>query len=177
MNDSEAANPSVVMTYRLGDLYGVILHSWRRLLRILIVLEIIWIVLFVGMDVLSGVPLLLAISWLNWKLLGILGVAVSLFWFGLCPLIAYFRVRLAGLLGPNTFTLVDRGLRVEAPNSDGVIYWPAIRRTVRSSNRYYMFLVSRGAFVIPLRAFPDRRAFEQFADLAERRRMVSEVSQ
>jgi hypothetical protein len=160
---------TVTVTYNLADMYGAILHGWPRLLRILIILEIFWIVLFVGFDVANGTPLFQAMVWLNWKILGILGLAVVAVWFIVCPLIGYFRTKRAGVLGPNRFTLVDKGIRLETANADSTVYWPAVKRTVHTKSRFYLYLVTAGAIIVPRRAFDSEAGFHSFADAARRR--------
>jgi hypothetical protein len=164
-----AAAPSAVVTYKLGDLYGALFYGWRRFLRLLIIIELLWIILSVGANVVDGATLAGAAAWLPLRLLGWGALALAALWFGLCPLLAYARIRRAGLLGPNRILLVDRGIRLVTPKADSVIYWPAIRRTVRTSSRLYLFLITAGAIIVPRRAFGAEGQFEAFVDATKER--------
>ena len=159
----------VVVTYRLADIYGAMLHGWRRLARLLIVVELLWIVLIVGINLADDATFYEAIRWIDWKLLLIGGLVLIAFWFGLCPLLGYWRIKGAGVLGPSRFSLVDRGIRIESPKAESVVYWSGIRRTIQTSSRFYLFLVTTGAIIIPRRAFDSDAAYRAWIDEAMRR--------
>jgi hypothetical protein len=90
------------------------------------------------------------------------------FWFGLCPFLAYLRVKRAGAGGPNTFALTDQGIRLQTPRSESVVYWNAVRRTVSNSQRLYLFFSSPGAIIVPRRSFASDDDFAKWIDELER---------
>lgn len=160
--------PPVEVTYTLADLYGALLYGWRRFVRILIIVELLWITLSVGVDLLNGATAARAFSAPNWTILGIGGVLLAAFWFGLCPLLGYFRIKRAGLLGPNRLTLSERGVRLESPKSESLIYWAAIRRMTLTASRLYLYLITYGTIIVPRRCFADESAFGAWAATARR---------
>jgi len=156
----------VFVTYRLSDIYGAYIHGWPRLIRLLIIIEILWMVLMIGVSLFDGWSLSGAIIWMNWRLLVFGGIALVAFWIVVCPLIGFWRAKRAGLLGPNEFSMVEKGIRAQTPKSDSVVYWSAIRRTVRTPSHFYLFLVTAGALIIPRRAFENEAAFGAFVNTA-----------
>jgi hypothetical protein len=159
----------VVLTYTLPDIYAGLLHAWRRFLRMLIVVELFWIVLIIGVALLNGATVVESLSNLPWKLLVIGGVLLVVFWFGICPLIGYFRMRRSGVIGPNQVTVTDRGIKLVTPRAESLVYWSGIRRTVLTSERFYLFLVTAGAIIVPRRSFGDVSDFSSFAAAARQK--------
>ena len=82
----------VFVTYRLSDIYGAYIHGWPRLIRLLIIIEILWMVLMIGVSLFDGWSLSGAIIWMNWKLLVFGGIALVAFWIVVCPLIDSRRI-------------------------------------------------------------------------------------
>jgi len=166
--DGDRAFPPLEVAYNLADMFGVQFHSLARFVRMFFIVELLWVALIVGVDLVDGVPLSWSIAHLPWKLLGWGALLIVAFWFGLCPFLAYMRVKRGGVGGPNTFALTDQGVRLQTPRSESVVYWNAIRRMVRGRERLYLFFSSPGAIVIPRRSFASDAEFSSWIEELER---------
>ena len=166
--DGDRVFPPIEVVYNLADMFGVQFHSLPRFVRMFVIVELVWVALIVGADLVGGVPFSWSISHLPWKLLGWGAVLIVAFWFGLCPFLAYMRIKRAGIDGPNTFALTDKGVRLQTARSESVIYWNAIRRTARDQQRFYLFFSNPGALIVPRRSFASDADFANWIDELER---------
>jgi hypothetical protein len=164
----DRALPPIQVAYNLADMFGVQFHALGRFVRMFVIVELLWVALIVGVDLVDGVPTSWSIGHLPWKLLGWGALLIVAFWFGLCPFLAYLRVKRAGAGGPNTFALTDQGIRLQTPRSESVVYWNAVRRTVSNSQRLYLFFSSPGAIIVPRRSFASDDDFAKWIDELER---------
>ncbi len=157
----------VEVTYRLADLFAVAIQSWRRILLIIILGEAVLFAVMVGLAVIiDGESLKEAVHWIPWKMLAL----VALVWIAtfavLSPVLGYARMRRQGSLGPHFYWLCDQGVRAETPSGRTLVYWSAFRRVFATKYRLYLFLRSRGALIMPRRAFDSEENFEAFAAAA-----------
>jgi len=165
--DGDRALPPIQIAYNLADMFGVQFHSLARFVRIFVIVELLWILLVVGADLIDGTPFSWSFAHLPWRLLGWGALLIVGFWFGLSPVLAYLRVRRAGAGGPNTFALTDNGIRLQTANSESVVYWNAVRRTSHNRQRLYLFFSSAGALVVPRRSFASDAQFLSWIDETE----------
>ena len=165
---TERELPPIRVAYNLADLFGVQFHSLARFVRIFVIVELLWIFLVVGVDAVDGVPFSWSIGHLPWTMLAWGALLIIAFWFLLCPFLAYLRVRRAGVGGPNTFALTDKGISLQTPKSESVVYWKAIRRTADNPRRLYLFLSSLGTLIVPRRSFVSDEEFSSWVVEAKR---------
>src|SRR5215213_5944016 len=115
---------SIEVNYTLGDMYSVTMQSWRRLLFRIVVLIGILVAVFIALPmVLDRVSFRESVSWFPWNFYLGLTAFLVFFLFGVCPLIAYFRSKRNGDLGPNRLKFSDEGVRIESPKGESLVYW------------------------------------------------------
>ena len=165
----------IQVKYSLADMFGVQFHSLRRFLRMFVIVELLWLILFIGADALGGVPFAWSIAHIPWKLLGWGALLIVGFWFGLCPFLAYFKVKRVGVGGPNTFDLTETGIRIQTAKSDSLVYWNAIRRTAHNPQRLYMFLAT-GTLVVPRRSFATDQDYLNWVQESQRQAAAASAS-
>ena len=167
--------PPIEVKYSLADMFGVQFHSWRRFLRVFVIVELLWIALIVGVDALDGIPLGWSFAHLPRKLLGWGTLLIAAFWFGLCPFLALLRIRRVGVGGPNTFELTEKGSRIQTAKSDSLVYSNAIHRTAQNSQRLYMFLTT-GTLVVPRRSFVSDQDYLKWVQETRRQAAAASAS-
>jgi hypothetical protein len=161
---------TVEVTHTPGDIYAVTFQSWRRLVLRVVILFGILIAIFISLPIIiDGQSLRESVRWFPWDIyLGLIAFLL-LFLFGAGPLIAYFRAKRQGALGPNVLALSDDGVRFEGPKGESLIYWHAFTRFVATRSRFLLFIGPANALVLPKRAFADQMSFEAFGHETERR--------
>lgn len=63
---------------------------------------------------------------------------------------------------PTSYEVADEGLRTSAASSEMLVRWSAFQEVVVGRKAAYLGLGLNRAIIIPRRAFPDSREFEQF---------------
>ena len=160
---------SVEVNYELSDLYAVNFRAWPTYLKIVAILEAIFIALILGLPLLDGATVLQAIESADWWFALGMGLILLIFYAVFCPLIGYVRSKHQKVLGPNYFSFSDDGVSVENAKSKSVVFWSGIAKVVTSNRRLYLFLRPGVALIIPKRASPDIEAFNRLAREAENR--------
>jgi len=160
---------SVEVNYELSDLYAVNFRAWRTYLKIVAVLETIFIALILVLPLIDGATLLQAIEQADWWFALGMGLILLIFYAGFCPLIGYFRSKRQKVLGPNYFSFDGEGVSVENAKAKSVVFWSGITRVLRSDTRLFLFIRPGVAFIIPRRALPSFEAFSMLAEEADAR--------
>jgi hypothetical protein len=150
------------ITYRLSDIALAIIMAWRRLLRVLVILEIFWAALMFGIGLMDGWPLRYAYHAIDWKVLAIGAIAVAVLWITICPVIGYARMKRARVLGPTSYEIVKKGLLVRSPAAESLVFWKTMHRTKKVWGRLFLFISPGGALIVSRRMFDTEAGFEQF---------------
>lgn len=158
---------SIETTYRLSDMFAVTMRAWRTYLRAFILLEIFFVGMIVVPGLIEGWGTAAVLRYADWVFPICAGLFLILAWFGLCPLLAYWRTKRQRALGPNRFRLESDGIRVEAPRAESLIYWPSVKRVIASRQRLFLFVTNSSALIIPRRSFDSDEEFAKWAKGAE----------
>jgi hypothetical protein len=72
------------------------------------------------------------------------------------------------VLGWQQIALNAQGVRRESQFSSSIHFWKGIDKVATTEEHVFFYLRTATAYIVPLRAFPDGRAFDAFADAAKR---------
>jgi hypothetical protein len=169
VEESRKELPPITVTYGMGDLFAINFRAWRVYLRAFIIIEIFLVGVILIFPLLDGLSLSASLRIADWWLPPTIGVPLVGFWFGICPLIGYFRSKRRGVLGPIRFSFSARGIDFVTPKAESLVYWSAVRRILRTERRLYLFLTASSAFILPRRAFATDHEFKAWHERSRSR--------
>jgi len=158
---------SIAMNYRLSDMFAVNFRAWRSYLRALVIVELIFVAVILVPLLLDGRSFRDVVRFADWWFPLLMSLVMLVLWFGLCPFISYWRTKRLGALGPNRFWFEEKGIKVQTPRIDSLVYWSALKRISVSKERLFLFVTPGAALIIPRRAVPSDHEFEAWAKRAK----------
>ena len=155
-------------TLTLGDHFAVVVRSWQTLgiywLLALVTAIAVWLI-----DVFFDDCGCVSLTDFPWRVLLFMGMLFSGLFLVLTPLTGHWRVKRMLKGKPIVMQLLQSGVSTKLPSAEGVSYWRALKRVVRSEDRLFLFVGRCSAFVITRRAFDDPDEFDRWAAIAEER--------
>ncbi|MEO7411644.1 MAG: YcxB family protein [Sphingomicrobium sp.] len=152
----------------LGDHFAVVIRSWRTLgiywLLALVTATAIW-----SLDLFFDDCGCVSLRDFPWRIFLGMGVFFSALFLLITPLISHWRVKRMLKGKPIVMQLLRSGVSTKLPSAEGVSYWSALKRVIRTEDRLLLFVGRCSAFVIARRAFDDLNEFDRWAAIAEER--------
>ena len=80
-------------------------------------------------------------------------------------------------LGWRRLSIDPHAIRTTSAFSSNANFWEGIDAVVPTSDYVFIYITTRAAHVVPRRAFPDDRAFDQFVEAARRYHQISRLGE